>query len=262
MIKRIVHLADIHIKKSDVRHHVHRDVFQKAYDKIKEEKPDKILIVGDIYHDFVNLSPEAEILMGEFLNNLADIAPVIITRGNHDLQKQNLKKKDVVEAVTTLINNPNVTFYNKSGFYEDDNIMWVVHHHRGHDNPWEDIPHTVKKDKIYIDLYHDPIQGCLGDNGEPLLNNKYTPDELKGDYSFLGDIHLRQDFNDGKIRYCGSILQNSFGESVNGHGFLIWNITDKKTFTVEEVDIPNEYNFINLNVTENYNYENLFANKS
>jgi DNA repair exonuclease SbcCD ATPase subunit len=250
-------MADIHIKKSDLRHHIHRQVFQKTYERLRIEKPDRICIIGDLYHDFVNLSPEAETLMGEFLNTLASIAPVIITRGNHDLQKYNLRKMDVVEAITTLINNPNVTYYNKPGFYEDENIIWVVHHHRGGDNPWKDIPHRRKKNKIYIDLYHDPIQGCLGDNGLPLHNNKYMLEELLGDYNFLGDIHLRQSWREGKTRYCGSILQNSFGESVDGKGFLIWNIEDKDNFTVEEVDIPNDYNYINLRIGKNYNYENI-----
>lgn len=83
-IKNITHLADIHIPKSPTRHDEIRNVFNNTYKSLKNNVPDRIVIVGDLFHDYIDLEPEATILAAEFLNELAKIAPVRITRGNHD----------------------------------------------------------------------------------------------------------------------------------------------------------------------------------
>ena len=42
----------------------------------------------------------------------------------------------------------------------------------------------------------------------------------------MGDIHHRQNFiHKGiNIAYCGSFIQQDFGERVTGHGYLIWDV--------------------------------------
>src|SRR5690606_405192 len=97
MIKRIAHLADIHIPKSPTRHEEYREVFNRLYDSLKEANVDRIVIVGDLFHDYIELQPEANILAGEFLNTLASIAPVRIIRGNHDIRKKAIKRVDSIE---------------------------------------------------------------------------------------------------------------------------------------------------------------------
>ena len=150
MIEKIAHIADVHIRKDPARHDEYREQFNKLYASLEEQKPDRIVIVGDLYHDYINLEGEAEILMGEFLNRLAALTDkVIITRGNHDLRKKNLKRKDTIKAITTLINNPKVFYLDYSDFVIDDNVVWVVHHHREDVNPWVSIPHTKDKNKVY-----------------------------------------------------------------------------------------------------------------
>lgn len=255
MIQKIVHVADIHIRKNPSRHSEYREQFEKFYKKLEEQKPDRIVIVGDLYHDFIDLEGEAEVLMGEFLNRLSQLTDkVIITRGNHDLRKKALNRTDTIEVITTLINNPNVIYLDKSDFYEDDNVVWVVHHHRENINPWVTIPHTRHKNKIYIDLYHNPIQGCLGHNGFLLKNDKYTLSDFRGDYSFLGDIHLHQTFKKGKVAYSGSLIGQDFGEPTSPHGYLLWDL-EKGNF--EFIDLPNDNNYINFIVTKGQDYDNL-----
>ena len=85
MIKTIAHFADIHVFKSLERHDEYKKIFKKVYNKLKEQHPDRIVIVGDTYNDYIDLEGEALILIGEFLNNLSQISPVIITRGNHEI---------------------------------------------------------------------------------------------------------------------------------------------------------------------------------
>lgn len=200
MIKTIAHFADIHVFKSLERHQEIRKVFERVYTKLEQQKPDRIVIVGDTYNDYIDLEGEALILIGELLNRFSTIAPVIITRGNHEIRKKNRSRVDTVRTITDLLQNPNITYYDKSGFYQDENIVWVVWDHVEHRyqniNPWKDIPHTRDKSLIYIDIYHDPIDGCVFHTGYNTGTRSLPmPSDFKGNYSFFGDIHLRQFFN-------------------------------------------------------------------
>lgn len=258
MINTIAHLSDLHIHRSPARHDEYRKIFNDLYKVLASKKPDRIVIVGDLYHDFVDLSNEAQLLMASFLNNLSRISSVVITRGNHDLMKKNLTRIDTVETVTKMINNPNVTYYNQTGFYEDDNIVWAVWNHRDikHKNPWVEVPHSKIKGKTYIDLFHDPVQSCLSHNGFPMKNGDYVSlDSFKGSYSLLGDIHLFQEFGKNKnIAYSSSLIQQNFGELPHSHGFIMWDI---KNGTHEFIEMPNEHVYINFDVPENTDYDNL-----
>ena len=117
MIKKIAHLADIHIPKSPTRHVEIRQVFDNLYKSLKKSKPDLIVLVGDLFHDFIDIQPEAAILAAELLNELAKIAPVRITRGNHDIRKKTIKRTDSIEAIVRNINNSNIIYYNITIYY-------------------------------------------------------------------------------------------------------------------------------------------------
>src|SRR5579859_5803809 len=114
MIKKIVHLADIHIRKSTARHQEYRLVFNNLVTQLKKEKPDRIVIVGDLFHDYIKLEGELLILSSEFLNNLVSIAPVVITRGNHDIARNAPHRTDTIEALVTTMRNPRITYYNET----------------------------------------------------------------------------------------------------------------------------------------------------
>lgn len=195
MIKKIAHIADVHIRKSTERHQEYREVFNRLYKDLKEEKPDRIVIVGDTYDNFIDLEGEALVLVGEFLNNLSNIAKVIITIGNHDIRKKHKTRVNTIETVTTLIKNSGVTYYNKSGFYEDENVIWVVWDHVDEINPWKHFKIKNTKDKFYIDLYHNPINGCSLYNGVKMEGKYPKVSDFKGNISMFGDIHLRQFFD-------------------------------------------------------------------
>jgi exonuclease SbcC len=258
MIRKIAHLADIHIRKSPALHEMYIRQFNLLYDDLRKNKPDLIIIAGDLYHDYIDLSGEAQLLMASFLNNLSRIAPVVITRGNHDLQKKNLSRIDVIQTVTQMINNPKITYYNKTGFYKYDNITFAVWNHRDRElrNPWEDKTHVKDKNQIYIDLFHDPISGCLSHNGEPMKDlNYFSVNDFKGDFTMMGDIHLYQKFGKlDNVVYPSSLIQQNFGELPHSHGYVMWDIISK---THDFIEISNEHTYINFELSENTDYDNL-----
>lgn len=197
MIK-LAHLSDVHIPNNVERHEEYELVFQKIYKELSKEKPDRIVVVGDLFHNFIKIENEAKVLAGNFLNKLTEIAPVIITRGNHDIRKKHLLRKDSIEAIVTLIDNPKVTYYYDTNLYEDNingqEVVWAVWNHPDKVGPWQGVKKS--SNKIYIDLFHDPIQDCELYNGVS-YSSRTVPkiSQFKGDYSFFGDIHLRQFFD-------------------------------------------------------------------
>jgi DNA repair exonuclease SbcCD ATPase subunit len=68
------------------------------------------------------------------------------------------------------------------------------------------------------------------------------------DLALLGDIHKRQELispNGCKCVYAGSLVQQNFGETLDKHGFLVW---DLETLTYEEVDIKNDYGYYTMDI--------------
>lgn len=90
---KFFHLSDLHIGKqlhhynmSEEQRHILRQIVEKA----KQERPEAVLIAGDIY-DVPVPSAEAVSIFDEFLSSLNDIVPripVLLIAGNHDSAKR------------------------------------------------------------------------------------------------------------------------------------------------------------------------------
>jgi predicted MPP superfamily phosphohydrolase len=222
-LSKLNHLADIHIQKSHKRHIEYRKVFKRTVESMTADAPDRIIMTGDLFHDKLSISNEAYQLAAEFLNDLGAIANVIITRGNHDFNLFKPERVDCIQTVIDLIQNPSIKYLNKSGFYIDENLIYVVWHHGDHYSPWNQLKvpqweenfHGLEIEELlsthgnienirnlgykFIDLYHDPINGCKMFNGMELAKDSYiTLDAFKGDFVMAGDIHLRQAWDRSK----------------------------------------------------------------
>lgn len=263
MIKKICHLSDIHIRKTPTRNAEYWEVFKELIDSLKQKKPDIIVIVGDLVHDYLDLQGEQLIMAHNLLNDLSKIAPVRIIRGNHDCRKKNLKRIDSVKAIVETLRNPEVIYYDNTGFYEDSNIIWAVWHHgESKNNPWKTkegkkILNERPENKTYIDLFHDPINGSINASGFE-FNSKvyYKLDYFKGNYSFFGDIHRMQYLNKEKTKaFAGALICQNFGEAnYNFNGYLLWDIENND---VEEINIKNNYSFKNIQISPYIDFNDL-----
>lgn len=255
---KIVHLADIHIPNDQSEHFMFEENFQKLYKELEKIKPDKIVIIGDTLDAFITTSLEAESLAEELLYNLSIIAKVYVFIGNHEIRKRDLKRKSSIGTVIKMMRNPNVVLFEKSGFFEDEDIVWVNYSHLEKKIiPWQDIPHKKDKNKTYIGLFHDPVYGCKLPNNQTMNSKNLVKlsDFKDNDINMFGDIHLRQFLND-TTAYCGSFMQLTFGETIDKHGFLLWEIKDKN-ISVKEYDIDNEYLKITFNIKKDFDYDNI-----
>lgn len=268
MIKTIAHLSDIHLMNKLEYQARQKQVLENTIKQLSEVKPDRIVIVGDLFHDFNKVNNETKKLGGWFLNELSKIAEVRVTLGNHDLNMKAVNRVDSVNTVINLINNPKVKYYDATTFYNDENVIWSVWHHSDKTSPWVLEPSFTKPtDKLVIDLFHDPINGSRTFFGQEFEDSKYVSlEDFEGDLLLMGDIHQYQLFynKDKTIKgaYPSSLYQNNYGESVDKHGFILWNISDVKNIKHQLIEIENEYSYINYylkgtGVDETIDYDNL-----
>lgn len=265
---KIAHLADIQIRFGS-RHDEYRQVFDRLYEDLKKQKPDRIYVAGDLVHHKINISPGSFNLLAEFLIKLSRIAPTDVILGNHDLNLQQLEQGDAISPIFYLANlieenkdkkayivtndNKNkIDFRKKAVYYYPDSGFYNVHNDIVYglfsckDN---EIITLEKKepDKKYIALYHGTVYGARMDNGfEDKRDNLMRLSTFeKFDMAMLGDIHEYQTFRDDEsIAYSGSLIQQNFGESID-KGYLLWNTED---CTHERKFILNDYGFAKLDI--------------
>jgi len=256
---KIAHIADVHIRK--LRYHQeYKEVFSQLYEKLREERVACTVIVGDIVHTKTDMSPEMVSLTSDFFSNLASISPTYIILGNHDGNLKNSSRQDAITPIVETLNHPDVYLLKNSGevLLSENKSFEMLRDLTGveyalnvlsvfdRDN-WQK-PSNPKN--VNIALYHGSISNCKTDlnwvmeHGEDNIN---IFDDF--DYAMLGDIHKRQSLDaDGRIRYCGSTVQQNHGET-NDKGFLIWDIKGKDDFTVEHFELKNPKPFITIELT-------------
>ena len=264
MIKTIAHLADIHIRKTPTRNEEYQQVFDRIITSLKKEKPDRIVIVGDLVHDYLDLQGEQLIMAHNFLKALATIAPVRITRGNHDCRKKNLKRVDSIKAIVATLGDADIIYYDKTDFYVDENVTWAVWHHgEKNNNPWKTkegkklLAYQGQDMRVNIDLFHDPITGCMSTTDFEMKSKSYYKiSDFKGTYSLFGDIHRMQYLDKNKKKaYCSSLIEQDITEGDGAfHGYLLWDIIKQ---TTAEIEIPNNYSHHNIKVTPYTDFEDL-----
>lgn len=242
-IKYIHHISDIHIRNLK-RHTEYEQVFEKLYDKIKENREDSLIYIGgDIAHSKTDMSPELVDQTSRFLKSLSEICPTIVITGNHDCNLNNLNRLDVLTPIINNLNLPNLHYLKHSGVYDVADVSFVVW------DVWEDEENYIKAKDFKADtkvaLYHGTVDRSKTDVGFS-LPGKVTIDYFDDyDMGLIGDIHKRQYLNEEKtIAYCGSLIQQNHGEGI-GHGYLLWEVP---TRTAEYIEIPNDYGYYTIDI--------------
>ena len=242
-IKYIHHISDIHIRNLK-RHAEYEQVFEKLYDKIKENRENSLIYIGgDIAHSKTDMSPELVDQTSRFLKSLSEICPTIVITGNHDCNLNNLNRLDVLTPIINNLNLPNLHYLKHSGVYDVADVSFVVW------DVWEDEEDYIKANDFEADtkvvLYHGTVDRSKTDVGFS-LPGKVTIDYFDGyDLGLIGDIHKRQYLDKEKtIAYCGSLIQQNHGESI-GHGYLLWEVP---TRTAEYIEIPNDFGYYTIDI--------------
>jgi DNA repair exonuclease SbcCD ATPase subunit len=256
-VSHIVHVADIHIRLTK-RHEEYEKIFDRLYKEVaSQDKNTVVCLLGDIFHNKSELSPECIQSAKDLLWNLAELRPTILVAGNHDATLTNRNRLDSLSPLVDALNHSNLHYLRESGLYSLGNVLF--NNMSVFDTPdkyirFKDIP-TVHKNshERFLALFHGPVNNALTDLGYMITSKSHPTAMFEGhDIALLGDIHMLQDLqyydpDEGMpfIHYAGSLIQQNHGESLTGHGYSLWDLNN---IAYKHVEIPNDYGHFTIDI--------------
>lgn len=263
---KMIHLSDLHIGRSLKECSLLEDqidILKKIYDIIVKEKPDVVMIAGDIYDKAVP-STEAIQVLDDFLVKLTGLdLTIFIISGNHDSAERLSFGSRLMEKSKVFISpvyNGEISpvtcedDWGKVNFYL---LPFIKPVHVRRFFPEEDIKNYTDAVRVAIKnmkmdtsqrnvlLTHQYITGANRSDSEERsvggLDNVDASVFNDIDYVALGHIHRPQDIPQDigtehnkeqipkHIRYCGTPLKYSFSE-----------VHDKKSVTVVTMGEKNQ----------------------
>ena len=204
-----------------------------------------------------------------------------IIRGNHDYRQDHPTEHDMISALISY-NIPNVIYFDTTDIHKFQNISFgltaiqetlLYGSTSGIANNLPPFPVPPNTDTYKVALFHGTINGCTLQNGSKTTRDGYPIDWFQGyDAILLGDIHLQQVSRASIIEntpstlphtsicqtysyqdqipwgYSGSLIQQDFGETIKGHGYVLWNLQEKLIYVYH---IKNNYGMIKIHFNGN-----------
>ena len=255
---KLIHLSDLHIGKRVNEVSMIEDqeyILLQILRIIDDEKPDAVLICGDVYDKSVP-SAEAVTLFDDLLCRLAKREiPVLIISGNHDsperlafgkvfLERAHIHVSSVysgkAESVTISDDHGEVDFWllpfikpaHVKRFYPDEGIesytdaLRVAVEQMGID--------TAKRNVL---LTHQFVTGAATCESEDISvggsDNVDASVFDDFDYVALGHLHGGQNISSSRIRYCGTPLKYSFSEADHHKSVTVVKLGAKGDLSLE-----------------------------
>jgi len=242
---KIAHIADIHVK--DRRRDEYAAAFAELAAQLAAAAPQAIVVAGDVFDGMTRASATNWDDVARLLKSLAEIAPVLVLPGNHDLNVRVPGRPDLLTPLLLSaggareLQPPRVTLWRHSGCYRHPalpNIQWIV------GAPDEPLPAPAELRAALaaepaasaVGLFHETISGCRFPNGQLAETERFSPAYLAALAAeapqlavMLGDVHLRQEVSTGgalnaRAAYPGSLVCQDFGEPHVGHGWAEWQL--------------------------------------
>ena len=250
---RLLHLSDLHLGKRVNEFSMVEDqryILRKVLEIIDEEKPDGVMIAGDIYDKSVP-NEEAVKLLGGFLSNLAKRElQVYIISGNHDsavklafasdlIDRSGIHFSPVYEGKVepfSLEENGNKINIYMLPFVRPITVKTVFPEETDNIKNYSDacrvaIDHMdVDETKCNILIAHQFVTGASRSDSEEMIGGLDNVDVSvfdAFDYVALGHIHGPQRVGRDTVRYSGTPLKYSFSEANHHKSVTILDIEGK-----------------------------------
>lgn len=248
---KLIHLSDLHIGKKVNEYSMideQRYILDRILEGIRLEKPQAVLISGDVY-DKTTPPLEAVMLLDSFLNSLAiDGLTVILISGNHDSAErlafgsQRMKKSGLyIKSIFDGENEP-VTLQDEYGsvnFYSVPFIR-ISDVNRVYETEITDYTEAfalvvekmqLNRNERNVLLSHQYVAGASFSESESSIGgidciskDVYAP----FDYTALGHIHRPQNIGSNRLRYCGTPLKYSASEIGTEKSYTVVTLGEKK----------------------------------
>ena len=234
-------------------------ILKKILAVVDEEKPNGVLIAGDVYDKSVP-STEAVQLFDDFLVRLAERKlPVFIISGNHDSPERLSFANRLIDAVgihLAPVYNGVVEPITLSDEYGPVNVYMLSFikpaHVRGFFPDTEITSYSdavaaaigrmnIDKTQRNVLITHQFVTGAQRSDSEELsvggTDNIGAEVFCDFDYVALGHIHGPQNMDSGRIRYCGSPLKYSFSEAAQQKSVTVVELKEKGTLEIHTVPL-------------------------
>jgi len=259
---KLIHLSDLHIGKRVNEVSMIEDqayILERILEAVDEEKPDAVLIAGDVYDKSVP-SAEAVTLFDDFLWSLAERKQqVFIISGNHDSAERLAFGGRLMEGKGIHLspvydgNISPITLPDDHGEVHFWLLPFLKPAHVKHFYPDEGIESytdacRVAVEKMGIDpaqrnviLVHQFVTGSATCDSEEIsvggTDNVDAEVFADFDYVALGHIHGPQNISSEKIRYCGTPLKYSFSESTHIKSITVVELREKGSFDLRTIPL-------------------------
>ena len=259
---KLIHLSDIHLGKRVNEFSMLEDqahILKKILAVVDEEKPDGVLIAGDVYDKSIP-STEAVQLFDDFLVRLAERKlPVFIISGNHDSPERLSFANRLIDAVgihLAPVYNGVVEPITLSDEYGPVNVYMLPFikpaHVRGFFPDTEITGYSdavaaaigrmnIDKTQRNVLITHQFVTGAQRSDSEELsvggTDNIGAEVFCDFDYVALGHIHGPQNMDSGRIRYCGSPLKYSFSEAAQQKSVTVAELKEKGMLEIHTVPL-------------------------
>ena len=245
---KFLHLSDLHIGKNLNGFSMigeQKNAFEQVLGYIKSEKPDAVIIAGDVYDRAVP-NVEAVRAFDDFLTELAGTnVAVLIISGNHDSPER-------IDYASRLLSDRHIYFY---GAFDGTLRKVVLNDEHGEVTFWL-LPFIKPADDIIAAMIEAAGIDYAARN--VLVSHQFytkagvTPIRSESelcpvggldavdagiiegfDYIALGHLHGGQGIGSEHIRYCGSPVKYSFSECRQKKSVTSVELAEKGSLTVK-----------------------------
>lgn len=267
---KFIHLSDLHLGKRVHEYSMIEDqkhILNQIIETIDNEKPDGVIIAGDVYDKQVP-SAEAVQLFDEFLVNLAKRKlEVFVISGNHDSPERIAFGSRLMDASgihMSPVYNGDITPTIMTDEHGKLNVYMLPFVKPAHVRCFSDAEinsytDAIKAaiDKMNINpnernilVSHQFVTGAKRSESEEIsvggLDNVDASVFEQFDYVALGHIHSPQNCGSEKIRYCGTPLKYSFSEAKDEKSVTVVELLEKGTVSYKTVPLTPLYDLVEL----------------
>ena len=255
-------MSDLHLGKHINQFSMLEDqkyIFNEIVEIIKKEKPNALLLSGDIYDKPIP-PVEAVNLLDDFLSKIAlEKIPVLIISGNHDspdrlsFGSSLMKSSQIyisqvydgnIQCVTLEDENGPVNFY-LLPYIKPSTVRQIFPEEKI--NSFNDAVKlalsklSLNKDERNVLLAHQFVTGAQTCESEELFvgGSENVDASLFDDFDYvaLGHIHGPQKVGRESIRYCGTPLKYSFSEVNHKKGLCLVELAKKGDFNCTSIPL-------------------------
>lgn len=262
---KLFHLSDLHLGRRIHERSLiddQRDILDQIVKSVISERPDAVMIAGDVYDRSVP-SEDAVELFDDFLFQLSELTKVLVISGNHDSAERLGFGSRIMERggvfISPEFNKANyerilrpVTLndeYGEVNFYMLPFITpaAVRAAQSSEISSWNEMAESVLSDmnadtsKRNVLIAHQFVTGAQTCDSERVSIGRadnidsYVFESF--DYVALGHLHGKQHAGKDTVRYCGTPLKYSFSEKNHHKSITVVEMGEKGDVKISEIPL-------------------------